>query len=153
MVSDGISSAVSRIAGGGGAARTYVVEETPTHSGSDDEDNESQSDSCDTSHRKIRFRNVGGILKSLKGTSSAEQYLEAVMNWSSTPFAGVHQPFDKKRETSNTTNISKILQHVSIGEYTIAEVTELVVSLDTPCCHSCACSQLQKNSDFHMRWM
>jgi hypothetical protein len=124
-VSDGISSAVSRIAGGGGAARTFVVDETPSHSGSDDEDNESQSDSCDTSHRKIQFKNVGGILKSLKGISSAEQYLEAVMNWSSKPFVD-RQPFDKKRETSKTTNISKILQHVSIGEYTIAEVTQLV---------------------------
>jgi len=129
MVSDGISSAVSRIAGGGateGAARPYVVDETPSHtdSGSDDEDNESQSDSCDTSQPKIRFRNVGGMLKSLKGISSAEQYLEAVMNWSSKPFAGVHQPFDKKRETSKNTNTSQMLQHVSIGEYTVAELTQ-----------------------------
>ena len=123
-VSDGISSAVSRIAGGGGAARPYVVNETPTHSGSDDEDIESQSDSCesqsescDTSHRKIQFKNVGGILKSLKGISRAEDYLEAVMNWSSKPFVA-RQPFDKKHEETSIS--SKILQHVSIGKYTIA---------------------------------
>lgn len=36
------------------------------------------------------------------------------MNWSSKPFVD-RQPFDKKRETSKTTNISKKLQHVSFG--------------------------------------
>ena len=140
-VFDGIEALSRMPLLGGTAARSYVVEETPSPSGSDDDEESDDSQQktaeergcwdCDepetaalTSDRKIQFKNEGGILKTLEGIRGAEQYLEAVMNWRSTPFAG-REPFDKKRGVSDTSS-SKVLQHVVIGEFTVAELSQLV---------------------------
>jgi hypothetical protein len=129
-LSQGISSGISAVCGGVSGSRVVVAETPPTSaSGSDDEGGDSddsgeQQAASLSSVRKIQFKNEGGMLKTLRGIDSAEQYLEAVMNWRSTPFAG-REPFDKKRHISET-NSSKVLQHVVIGEFTVAEVSQLI---------------------------
>jgi hypothetical protein len=129
-LSQGISSGISAVCGGVSGSRFVVAETPPTSaSGSDDEGGDSddsgeQEAASLSSVRKIQFKNEGGMLKTLRGKDSAEQYLEAVMNWRSTPFAG-REPFDKKRHLSET-NSPKVLQHVVIGEFTVAEVSQLI---------------------------
>jgi len=83
---------ISAVCGGVSGLRVVVAETPPTSaSGSDDEGGDSddsgeqQQAASLSSVRKIRFKNEGGMLKTLRGIDSAEQYLEAVMNWRNTP--------------------------------------------------------------------